>query len=281
MPETQKKRPDKTTILIPSFNIDTIDLILYHAIPVAKVFDATLTFLFMGDDFAFNLFKGEIEKKTTIEQYENKIRLIHYSSQFIYTPVIEKNSEKEEAIMVIFPQFPSGKFLLFKEIRFMLKVKKLRLPYMILQSVKNEEQWSPKKIFLPIGLRRSDKETAVWASYFARFGNSEINILFAREENVISDKETKRNVKFIRNMFNKLNVTSNLIASQLNSGKLQSESVKLANEAGNSLVIISSTRYYGIEHLFTGPMELHTIKNPHKVPVLCINPRKDLYVLCK
>jgi len=281
MLEIQKKRPEKTTILIPCFNIETIDLVLYHAIPVAKIFDSTLTFLFMGDEFAFNLFKEEIEKKTTDKQYENKIRLIHYSSQFIHTPVIEKNSEKEEAIMVIFPHFPSGKFLLFKEISFMLKTKKLRLPYMILQTGKIEGQWAPNKIFMPIGLRRSDKETAVWVSYFERFGKSEINILFAREKNIASDNEIRRNVKFVRNMFHKLNVPSNLIPTEVNSTKLHHETVKIAHEAGNSLIIIASTRYYGIEHILTGPMELHTIKNSKKVPVLCINPRKDLYVLCK
>lgn len=281
MSETQKKRPDKTTILIPSFSIESIDLILYYTLPVAKVFDSTLTFLFMGDDFAFKLFNTEIEKKTAIDSFENKFRLVHYSSEFIHTPVIEKNSQKEEAIMVIFPQFPSGKFLFFREISFMLKTKKLRLPYMILPSGINEGQWHPNKIFMPIGFRRSDKETAVWASYFARFGNSEITIIFSREPNEAMDKETKNNVKFIRNMFNKLNVVSNLIPTEVNSGKLHDETIKIAYEAKNSLIVIASTRYYGIEHFFIGPIELHTIKNQYKIPVLCINPRKDLYVLCK
>ena len=153
---------------------------------------------------------------------------------------------------------------------------------MILQPPVNYDiKWAPQNIIMPIGYRRTDKDTAVWASYFKRFGNSNITILYAKENDIISQKEIKNNLKFIKNMYNKLNISANIVSAKTNSGKLQFEAVNLAQEMKNSLVIITSTKYYGIEHYFLGPMELQTIKNPQKIPILCINSRKDLYVLCK
>ena len=275
-----EKRPENTTILIPCFNIETIDLILYHGIPIAKVFDSSLTFLFMGDGFAFDLFKKELEKKSSTLNLQKKFRLIHFSSKFLPTPVIEKNNDNEEAIMVLFPQLPSGSFSFFRNMNFMLKTKKLRLPYMILQPGSNVGQWNPQKIIVPVGSSRSDKESGLWASYFARFGNSKISILYAKESKVVFEKYTRANVRFILTLFRKLGVKADTVYAKASSGKLHDEALNIAKESGNSLVLITSTRYYGVEHYITGPRELHTVKNRQKVPVLCINPRKDFYVLC-
>ena len=281
MAEIQKEKPDKTTILVPCSNIEKIDTILFHAVPMAKVFDSTLTFLFMGDEIAYNLFKTEIENKAAVENIADKVRVMHFSTISIHTPVIEKNNNDEEAIIVIFPQLPLGRINYFGELKFMMKAKKLRLPFMVLQSGSETADWKPKNIILPIGSSRSDKETALWASYFARFGTSEITVLYAKEKNPIYDRSTRGNVRFVLTLFRKLNVRANVVHAKSRSGKLHQEAAEMAHKDGNSLLIISTTRYYNIEHLLLGPMELETLKNNEKVPVLCINPRKDLYVLCR
>jgi len=280
MANNKKERPEKTTILIPCTDIEKIDLILYHAIPMAKVFGSSLTFLFMGNEFALGLFKSEIEKKTACSDYADKIRLMHLKASSAQFPVLEKNSDDEEAIMVIFPQLPTGKIKYFSEVNFIKKAGKLRLPFMVLQPGAQAPDWNPKKVILPIGSSRSDKETALWASYFARFGTSEITVLYAKEKSSIYDRLTRGNVRFVLTLFRKLQLVANVIHAQTHSGKIHREAAEMAHKEGNSLLIISTTRHFNIEHFLLGPMELETLKNKEKIPVLCINHRKDLYVLC-
>ena len=279
MPQSKKNRPEKATILVPGFSIDTIDTVLYYAVPVAKVFGASISFLIMGDDFLLNLFKENLNKKASGLIDDGSIKLIPYSSSFVYTPVIEKNDDDEEAIMVIFPQMPLGNFI--KEMKFMLHVRKLRLPYMILQPENADKKWKSQTVIVPVGFRRTDKEAAIWASYFARFNNSKIIILFAKEKDAVADRDTRMNVRFMLNLFQDLKITPEVVAGKSSSGKLHNEAVIMANEQENSLVLITSTKHYGIEHYVFGSMELQTIKNKQKIPVLCVNPRKDLYVLCR
>ena len=281
MTDNQKERPDKLTILIPCSNIEKIDLILFHAVPMAKVFGSTLTFLFMGDEIAYGLFKSDLEKKVEGSDFANKIRLIHFSAASVQIPVLEKNNDGEEAIMVIFPQLPIGKINYFSELKFIMKAGKLRLPFMVLQPGYQTPDWKPQNIILPIGASPSDKETALWASYFARFGNSEITVLYAKEKTKIYESLTRGNVRFVLALFRKLKLTANVVHAKSRSGTLHHEAAEMALKEGNSLIIISTTRHFNIEHLLLGPMELETLKNKEKIPVLCINPRKDLYVLCR
>ncbi|MDR2928403.1 MAG: hypothetical protein LBV41_09445 [Cytophagaceae bacterium] len=281
MSENIEKRPDKTTVLIPVFNVETIDVTFFYALPMATVFDATLTFLFMGDDFAFSIFTSEVGKKSP-ELIENgAVKMIHYSLSFVHMPVIEKNSEDEEAIMVIFPQMPTGKHPFVQELKFLIRAKKLRLPYMIIHRNYLNEAWQPETVIIPVGFRHTDKETAVWASYFARFNRSKIVILIANENDAVARRDTQLNVRFMLNLFAKFKIVPQLVSTKSSSGKLYDEAVAVAAQIKNSLLLITSTKHYGIEHFILGPMELRTIKNSANVPVLCVNPRKDLYVLCK
>jgi hypothetical protein len=45
------------------------------------------------------------------------------------------------------------------------------------------------------------------------------------------------------------------------------------------MLIISASRDYGLDDIFFGPKELKVIRQS-PVPVMVINPRKDLYTLC-
>ena len=276
----RKVVPDKRTILIPCSNTESIDLILYYALPIAKNFNSSLSFLFMGEKTVFESFKTEIEKRFSGTANNDKYRLEHYSSKIVKVPKVEENSIGEEAVMMIFPQLPSGSFSFFKQLIFMMKAKSLHLPYLILQQTDiKEHKWTPDNVIMPISYRRTDKESAAPASYFARYGNSKITILFSKETLASAEKDINNNLKFIRTMFTRLNVGASVLPAKSNSAKLHEEAVNMAHESGNSLVVVTSTRYYGIEHFFTGPMELHTIKNRHKIPVLCINTRNDLLVV--
>jgi hypothetical protein len=61
--------------------------------------------------------------------------------------------------------------------------------------------------------------------------------------------------------------------------KVEKEVTLSAIKNGYDMVIISTSRDYGLDDIILGPKEQH-IFNATQVPLMCINPRGDLYVLC-
>ena len=45
------------------------------------------------------------------------------------------------------------------------------------------------------------------------------------------------------------------------------------------IAIITASREYGLDDIIFGPKELHIIKKS-EIPLMVLNPRGDLYVLC-
>lgn len=273
-------RPEKITILIPCCNNENLDSVFGYAEPLARAFKATITFLFFGDYDSFQSFKERTKFYQKPDLTDNFIKYIHQTSGYAITPVIEMNSDSEEVMMVIFPQLPTGRINYLNEMNFLFRARKLRLPYMVLPQV-TKADWKPEHIYIPVGYDRTDKETAIWASYFARFNKSYLTILYANEKETWAVNNVRLNVLFIKKMFDELGLPYSIQTSLCNSQHLHNDAIKQANAKGKAIVLISTTKNYSIEHYFTGPVELKTIKNRENIPVLCINPRKDLYVLCK
>jgi hypothetical protein len=142
-------------------------------------------------------------------------------------------------------------------------------------------KWQPLNIIIPVGYDRTDKESAIWASYFARFGKGQVTVLYASEKEAWASHNIRSNVRFIKKLFDDLRLTLEIIPAACHARHIQQAAIELAVQKGNALLAIATTKDYSIEHYFNGPVELHTIKNREGIPVLCINPRKDLYVLCK
>jgi nucleotide-binding universal stress UspA family protein len=55
--------------------------------------------------------------------------------------------------------------------------------------------------------------------------------------------------------------------------------VKRQEELQADLLMISASRDYGIDDIIFGPKEEKIVKKS-TIPVMVINPRKDLYALC-
>ena len=61
--------------------------------------------------------------------------------------------------------------------------------------------------------------------------------------------------------------------------KIEKEAMKKAVELQAGLLMISASRDYGMDDILFGPKEQKVISKS-TVPVMVINPRKDLYTLC-
>jgi hypothetical protein len=90
------------------------------------------------------------------------------------------------------------------------------------------------------------------------------------------------NILFMDKFFAGLNVSYNPIPINGKSVYPETAVCRAAAEAGCGLLISVTTdsRNRDVLEWFAGVQEDRTIRNPHLLPVLFINPRNDIYVLC-
>lgn len=138
-------------------------------------------------------------------------------------------------------------------------------------------------ISLSIDFKKESKEKLIWASYFARFNRSSIHVFYDDYRDEGLRAKWYNNMKFLTKFFDSLSLTFTPHAVKAGHA-LFPEVVMLdqAAKSGCSLLVSITTDLRAKDTLefFVGTQEERTIRNPHHLPVLFINPRDDIYVLC-
>ena len=133
-----------------------------------------------------------------------------------------------------------------------------------------------------IDFRKDSKEKLIWASYFSRFNHSRLTMLHFNYTDEGLHTKWHNNVRFMNKFFNGLGVTYN---QQSVSGHALFPETLVCDTAahigcGLLISVTTDTRDLDIIEWFAGTQEQRSIRNPHHLPVLFINPRNDIYVLC-
>ena len=81
-------------------------------------------------------------------------------------------------------------------------------------------------------------------------------------------------------MFNNFEVNYEIIKTTQKQDNIDSYALDYAVENKAGLVIILTTESYSLLDVLKGPRELKIITNKYKLPVLCLNRRDDLYIMC-
>jgi hypothetical protein len=266
-----------TTIIAPCCNASTTDVIKQYGLFIAKAFDATITILVPDDDVLLRMLKQKLHEQIPSVIFDQTFRFIQSGSPFPTQAVMEKNHNNEEVIMVMYPEFPCR---FQSQIKWINRSRRLKLPFMVLPQ-SSQKKWEPQHVIMPVSCDKNDKEAAIWVSYWARFNNSRITLLAATEKYHEAETNVTQNILFIKKLFERLKLTYEIKKGTASSVRIAKEAINTSAQEGNSLVAITTTKYYSITDYFMGPKELHLIKNKHQVPIFCVNPRKDLYVLCR
>ena len=133
-----------------------------------------------------------------------------------------------------------------------------------------------KNILLTLDIERQNKEKALWAGYFSRFYGSVIHILYPKYKDEGLVKLVRDNVDFVEKLYDNLEITYDKYQVPSHS-HLDAYALTDTHESG--ALVIMMTRYYTLADVLTGPRERKIIGKTG-MPVLCINQRDDLYVLC-
>jgi len=154
------------------------------------------------------------------------------------------------------------------------QLKELRIPFVITK----DSQTKPidlSKIIVPIGFLTEEKEKAPYSCNMGRFLHSEI-ILY--QANDYGSKTTK-NVESVLKLYNQFSLKVSIIKAKADSFGVEKEATMTTEKMQAGMVLVSTSRDYGLDDILFGPKELHCLKRA-TVPIMFINPRPDLYVLC-
>ncbi len=148
------------------------------------------------------------------------------------------------------------------------------IPFVIVQAPR--EKHSRFSLVCPIDFRKECKEMLYWAAYLARIFGAEISLVYPEYNTQSRILKTLANVNFARNYLNNYKVEYSEV--KLNSKRFNEAIVDYAKKKHADLILTITNRQTKVQNYFSASKIQYLIANKEKIPVFCVNPRKDLWL---
>lgn len=201
------------------------------------------------------------------------------------TPIQKKNSlllkskistllDSADCVMLLFGYSRDGAWQKNRISDILMACRDLRIPYIGVPEDGTDFN-GLNKIALPIGFLVEEKEKAPVSNVFCEYCNSELELIQPNDKG----KRASRNVEFITKILHNYKRNPKIIKGGKSSFKIELEAVDLSIERNYDIIFISASREYTLDDIFFRPKE-NMVLWKSDVPILIINPRDDIYVLC-
>lgn len=137
-----------------------------------------------------------------------------------------------------------------------------------------------KHVLVPVDYRKASKETALWASYLGRFNQSVVNLIFAHETDPEETNKLQLNLIFMKKLLSSLNVVFQFIPGKSSSWGIFTETLTNAPEWKGDVMIFAGSTNISLVDLIIGLPEEKIIRKAGDLPILIINPLKDICIMC-
>jgi hypothetical protein len=137
-----------------------------------------------------------------------------------------------------------------------------------------------KNVLVPVDYRKASKDTSLWASYFGRFNKSQIHVVYAHETNTYEAERVTINANFFKKFLSSLYVHNQLIPGKSSSWGIVQETLSRAKEWEGDSMIFSGSSSITLIDLLIGLPEKKIVRQAGPLPVMLINPRKDICMMC-
>lgn len=224
------------------------------------------------------IFQSEIEILTPKKNFFID-QMYHHAEEvnaILFVIAIPSDNYKKE--------IKSKESFLFNKSRAIRFIRGSRVPVMVVGN-QVPAQNGYQQVVLPIDVDRQAKEKAMWASYFLRFnakrgipGN--VFVIHNQHKEVVIQQKVMNNISFIEKLYKNLEL-SFTIHPLMETAHIDQKCISFAQEVGATVGVIMMTKYYNLIDLLFGSRESQIIGNETGFPILCINERDDLYVLCQ
>ena len=249
-----------------------------HGVFLAEVFQALLT-VFANFDFHLPDHPSEPDKAflTELQNMVSNAKNSQVIADYVFPETLFRYAEEHNTAMFVIGVDKAAEEGFFSVKKAIKLIKQSRFPVMTV-TADVPDATSYKHILLPLDIERQNKEKALWAGYFSRFYGSGIHILYPKYKDEGLAKLVYDNVAFVEKLYENLEVTYEKHEIQPQN-YLDAYALEFAPQVQAGASVIMMTRYYTLGDVLTGPRERKIIGRS-ELPILCINQRDDLYVLC-
>lgn len=161
--------------------------------------------------------------------------------------------------------------------------KDCKVGYLVINSEIQNTDIEINNSFLTLNHQRESKEKLLWASYFTRFCGSRTVVMHYKYRDASFLRRWKNNIQYLDKLYGSLGLsyeTMSLTGSELGNPDLTA----IKNEAWKTksvfIVLVADQREHDIGDLFITAPELRILRTSSEIPILFINQRDDIYILC-
>lgn len=137
-----------------------------------------------------------------------------------------------------------------------------------------------KNVAVSIDFKKESKDKAIWSSYFPRFGGSRMHILYYDYKDEFLRAKWYANMTQLHKLYSSLDISFEPHIIESKSTYMDINALRYAAANGYGMLIAVTTKEKDGLEFFVGVQEQRTIVNDERIPILFLNPREDLYVLC-
>jgi hypothetical protein len=276
----EQKKQSRQVIVLYDFSSSSQNG-LQHAISMSKVLKAGLTLVFplTKDDIDLrNSRKAELASIVAQVEAQHNLNVQAFAPDKPLKSFFIPLYEKIEGIMIVAAIEDNGFVCGISMRHFLSLVRKSRIPWLTVPVKATINDFN--HIVLPLSYNRQTKEKIAWASYFHRLNKSAIHVLSPLGKDGFIKTGIYKNTEFLKKMYSTLEVYFKLIKTEKSIHHIDLFAVDYAVEHDAAPVIILVTPRPDIFDILFGSVERKIIMNQQNVPVLCLNPLDDMYVVC-
>ena len=152
-----------------------------------------------------------------------------------------------------------------------------KVAYLTVQEPLRNSQ--PPRVAFSVDYSKASKEKFVWASYFARFGSSPLTAMHYHYKDEGLRYKCRANLQFLSKLYEGLSI-AHQERTIPRAGSYPDCAILKHHAADIDLLVAVTTQEKDFVEYFLGTQEHRTIVNASRLPILFLNPRDDIYVLC-
>lgn len=273
--ELREKKKDLVIMVLTDFSRFG-DAAVSHAVAVSMIFHAELCIFPLaptpaqqGKDLLHSLEVAAHQGvPVTWHDYDSQLKNKLYQT-----------AEEINAMMMVLAVDPEGKEGFFTRGKALRWILPSRIPVLCVGSALPRPD-ACRSVLLPLDSSVYSKEKALWAGYFHRFYHADIHLLYKNYKDKYLEQKLKANIGFTEKIYRNLDIPCTHHAIDDCWEEVESYALDFAPEVKASLMVCMTTRYPTPVDLLCGRKEKKLMKKVEELPLLFINQRDDLYVLC-
>lgn len=139
---------------------------------------------------------------------------------------------------------------------------------------------SPLSTYLTLDHRRESKEKLIWGSYMVRFFGMKLNVVAPQYKDQGLLARQRNNMRFLDKMYKSLGVDYQILTPPITT--VQNPDLLTLDTYTPDILVAMTTdrRDRDVGDWLLGPPERRLLAHASRTPLLFINQRDDLYVLC-